>query len=162
MFVRLRFPVGNSVNYIVLSEFQFSRNTQYDVFDLSRLFGQKTQLLMLMGSMVSCSLSGTLYIKRTATNDYFLDGLYNSSFVNITFASLPFLIQYLNAITDGWNNGKNNIKTSSFTIEYVDNYNQSPAPYVEHFLPESFTFSITNKEVFTVNINLSGRIGNAV
>jgi hypothetical protein len=165
MFIRLKFPavVGSSqtINYMILQNFQFSRTTQYDAYELSQIFGQDPMLMMLLGSVTTFSISGSLIVKTLGSN-YYADGLYNSDFTILAFSSLPLLINHLNKITRCWNDGNNNLKTNNFAIEYVSTYNEF-APYVtENFLPESFNYSIASRDTFIINVTLTGKIGTAM
>jgi len=166
MFIRLRFPViigsTETFNYMILHNYQFSRTAQYDAYELSQIFGQDPMLMGLLGSVMTFSISGSLFIKTTATNAYYAEGLYNSSFGIQAFASLPLLINHLNRITKSWNDGRINFRPSDFVIEYVSTYNEF-APFVtENFLPESFSYSLASRDVFVINVTLSGKIGQAI
>jgi hypothetical protein len=166
MFIRLKFPVtidsNVTFNYMVLHNFQFSRSAHYDAYELSQLFGQNPKLMMLMGSTMTFSISGSLFVKTTASNAYYAEGLYNSSFGIMAFASLPLLINHFNRIMKSWNDGKNNLKTDGFVIEYVNTYNESSPYATENYLPETFTYSIASRDVFVINVTLSGKIGDAM
>jgi hypothetical protein len=165
MFIRIKFPnKDGEANYLVLSDYQFSRTAQYDSLELSRIFSQNTKLLMILGSLMSFTLSGTAYIKTGAADTYIVEGLYNKFLGSFSFASLPSLFDYFNEVTKSWNDGKNNVKTAGFAIQYVNTHTQSedPALKFENFIPESFTYSISTREVFAIHINLSGKIGEPI
>jgi len=164
MFIRIKFPNEyGSINYIIAKEFQFSRTISYDVYHLAQIFSQSPILFMIMGSDISFNISGSLFIKNSGS-DYVVDGIYNSSFNQIVFVSIRHIINYLNAVTKKWNDGTKNTNTSSFAIQFVDNYND-PDDYStiqENFLPESFSYSISSRDPMIINISMSGKIGVAM
>jgi hypothetical protein len=163
MFVRVRYPViiDNDIvmHYLVIKEFNFTRNATYDVNNIAQIFAQSPILVMIMGSQIHFTLSGNLFIKRDGT-EYVVDGLYNSAFYPITFLSPRHIVNYFKQITLDWNNGKLNTETKKFTIQFVDNYNDSDSASIsENFLPESFSYTITNREPLMINVSITGQIG---
>jgi hypothetical protein len=115
---------------------------------------------MIVGSQKSFTLSGSLFIKTLGSN-YVVDGLYNSSFNLIQFQQPKYIIYRFNEITKQWNDGINNTNTPKFEIQYVQSYNES-ADVKENFLPESFSYSFSSRDPMMINVNISGKIGEAI
>jgi hypothetical protein len=162
MFIRIKAPDQNqSTTYLVMKEFNFSRTSSFDVYHISQIFSQSPILIMIMGSQVHFTVSGNLFVKSSGSG-YNLDGLYDAGFNLVYFSTTAEIAKYFNQWTNVWNNGIANINTKSFIIEYVNNYNDASPTYFENFLPESFSYSIANRDSMVVNVSVSGVIGQAM
>jgi hypothetical protein len=164
MFVRVRFPYNNNgsivTHYLILKDFSFNRTANFDVYHLSQIFSSSPILFMIMGSQIHFNLSGNLFIKSEGS-EYFVDGLYNASFNPIMFLSIPRIVKYFKDLTDTWNNGVVNSRTRDFAIEFVNNYNDpsNSTTIREFFLPENFSYSISNRDSLMINVSINGQIG---